>query len=275
MRQRSLLDRLVADSGQPQGDRARPVPVQVQNSATWLVPNAARLVWQRFHADSRAVAPIAWQRWRRALAVGFVLTLLLTFGLTRLGQSLQNQWLQAWDVQMLRWIVSAGPLTFANAITWQAPGDLLFQPIFVLACVALAAWWSRPLIAASMAAAYVLSFAFIWTGWGLWNRSRPDLIAGGIAAPGFHSFPSGHAILTVVIYGLLAYLWVRASRSWLERLLAVGVYLVWTSLVCMSRLALGSHWPSDVLSGSVIGLAWLAAIIVALQRAERVARALE
>lgn len=63
--------------------------------------------------------------------------------------------------QALRWVATTGSLTFANAITWQAPGDLLFQPIFVLAFVAIAIWCSRPLIAASMAASYVLASAFI------------------------------------------------------------------------------------------------------------------
>lgn len=255
------------DDGQLQHDHLSRAPGRGPRQSPWVVPSAARLVWQRFRSDSRAIPSTVWQRWWRALIVGFVLTLLLTFGLTRLGQSLQNQGLQAWDAQTLRWIASAGPLTFANAITWQAPGDLLFQPIFVLAFVTLAAWLSRPLIAASMAAAYVLSFAFIWTGWGLWNRNRPNLIAGGIAAPGFHSFPSGHAILTVAIYGLVAYIWVRAAHKWLERILAIGVYLIWATLVGLSRLALGSHWPSDVIGGSVIGLAWLIMLIVALERA--------
>jgi membrane-associated phospholipid phosphatase len=120
-----------------------------------------------------------------------------------------------------------------------------------------------------MATAYLLSHTFTWAGWSLWNRARPDLIAGGIAAPGFHSFPSGHAVLVVVVYGLVAYLWVRASRSWLERLLAIGIFIVWASLVGTARLALGSHWPSDVLGGFVIGLVWLTMVIMALRRAEQ------
>ena len=54
-------------------------------------------------------------------------------------------------------------------------------------------------------------------------------------------------------------------------LLAIGIFLVWTTLVDTACLALGSHWPSDVLAGFVIGLAWLATIIFALRRAERTA----
>src|SRR4051794_30374404 len=161
--------------------------VSAPQASPWVVPAAARAVWRHFRDDTQAIPRGAWRRWRRTLAAGFVLTLLLTFGLTRLGQSLQERGLQAWDTQMLRRVVAEGPLTFANAITWQAPGDLLFQPIFVLAFVLLAAWFSRPLIAATMGLGYVVSLAFIWSGWGLWNRSRPDLVAGGIAAPGFHS----------------------------------------------------------------------------------------
>ena len=257
----------------PQGDRARRASVSAPHRSAWLVPMAARAIWRRFREDSRSLAPAVWHTWIATLGVGFALTLFLTVGLVFLARRLQAQGLQAWDVQTLRWVATNGPLTFANAITWQAPGDLLFQPIFVIAFVAIAMWFSRPLIAASMAATYVLTFAFIWAGWGLWSRARPDLIAGGIAAPGLHSFPSGHAVLTIAVYGLVAYLWARASRSWIERILAIGILIVWATLVGTARLALGSHWPSDVLVGCVIGLAWLAAIIVALRRAERVAHA--
>ena len=269
MRLSPQADHTAPDSDRHRLDRSPSSLVSGGRAAAWVLLGGVRTLWRRFHDDSRALPQEAWRRWRRALAVGFVLTLLVNFGLTRLGQSWEGRGLQAWDAQMLRRVVSEGPLTFANAITWQAPGDLLFQPIFVLAFVAIMAWFSRPLIAATMAAGYVLTLAFIWTGWGLWNRSRPDVVAGGIAAPGFHSFPSGHAVLVVVVYGLVAYLWVRASRSWLERLLAIGVFIVWTAMVDNARLALGSHWPSDVLAGFTIGLVWLIMIIIALRRAER------
>ncbi|MBF2026225.1 MAG: hypothetical protein IGS48_05590 [Oscillatoriales cyanobacterium C42_A2020_001] len=43
-----------------------------------------------------------------------------------------------------------------------------------------------------MVAAYGLQFAFVWIGWGYWNRDRPSLIANGIAASGLHycNYPS-------------------------------------------------------------------------------------
>lgn len=255
------------DLGRNGIDRQSHVPAD--GASTWLVAAVALALWRRFRTDSRAVAPAAWRAWWRALGIGLALTLIFAAALVALVQWLQGHGLQAWDLATLQWVAAAGPLSFANAITWQAPGDLLFQPIFVVAFVAFAVWQSRPLIAASMAAAYALAFALIWTGWGLWNRSRPNVIAGGIAAPGLHSFPSGHAVLTVAIYGLVTYLWVRASRSWLERILAVMLCVVWTALVGTARLALGSHWPSDVIGGSIMGLAWLAVVIVALRSAER------
>lgn len=267
MNHQTCLDQVGADAA-----RVRRAGVASRSDSSWFAPRIARALWRRLVDGCRDITPAAWRAWAAALCAGGVLTLLLTVILVIVGQRLQARGLQDWDVRALRWVAANGPLSFANAITWQAPGDLLFQPIFVLAFVAIAAWLDRPLIAVSMATAYAVTFAFIWAGWGLWNRQRPDLVAGGVAAPGLHSFPSGHAVLTVVIYGLVAYLWARASRHWLERAVAVGLCIVWTALVGMARLALGAHWPSDVLGGMLIGLAWLVTLIIALRRAERVAQ---
>ena len=75
----------------------------------------------------------------------------------------------------------------------------------------------------------------------MWNRDRPDLIADGVAAPGLHSFPSGHAVVVTVVYGFLFYLWFRAFRSWLERTIVVLFATIWIGFISMSRLILGAH----------------------------------
>jgi undecaprenyl-diphosphatase len=72
------------------------------------------------------------------------------------------------------------------------------------------------------------------------------------------SFPSGHALASTVCYGVmllvaLPYL----PRRWRPAAIASVVVLV--LLIGFSRLALGLHFVSDVVSGHVFGLAWLLA----------------
>jgi undecaprenyl-diphosphatase len=102
----------------------------------------------------------------------------------------------------------------------------------------------------------------------MWNRQRPKLIADGIAAPGLHSFPSGHVALMLSVYGMLAWLWWRASRSAAERVVIVVLLAALLGVTGWARVRLGAHWPSDILAGYAAGAAWLAAVLVAQRRAE-------
>lgn len=202
------------------------------------------------------------------MAIGFILTDLLTVIVTQIAETWQDQGLQTWDEQMLQWIVKHAPLSFAQGITWESPGNLIGMLPVVTAFMTIAAWLSRPLIAATVAVGYVLQFAFAWTGWLLWNRDRPDLVAGGIAAPGLHSFPSGHALVMCTVYGFMAFLWWRSSRHPVEKGVAIAVFVGWIGMVNIARLVLGTHWLTDMLAGNLLGFAWLTTLIVALRQAE-------
>ena len=82
------------------------------------------------------------------------------------------------------------------------------------------------------------------------------------------SFPSGHALRAVGIYGYLAAValahgFSRRRPGWwvvsaLSALLAVGV--------CWSRVYLGVHWPTDVIAGALAATVWVAACLVARHR---------
>jgi membrane-associated phospholipid phosphatase len=65
------------------------------------------------------------------------------------------------------------------------------------------------------------------------------------------SFPSGHTVTAFVLFGVLAYYF----RRWRLPLLATA------TAASLSRVAIGVHWPIDVLAGAFIGLAsaWAAA----------------
>lgn len=100
------------------------------------------------------------------------------------------------------------------------------------------------------------------------DRPRPDLVPHG-ATVYTASFPSGHAMMTAIVYLTLAALLARSeSRRRLKAFLLLLAVCV-TLLVGISRVYLGVHWPSDVLGGWMIGSAWAAGcwtLVLLLQR---------
>lgn len=89
------------------------------------------------------------------------------------------------------------------------------------------------------------------------NRDRPNLADPLIPLHG-KSFPSGHAMSSMVVYGavLLIFIPVTSKR---RRMISVFGVLALVTAIGMSRLALGVHYITDVLGGFVLGLAWLIA----------------
>lgn len=69
-----------------------------------------------------------------------------------------------------------------------------------------------------------------------------------------YGFPSGHAVAAVVVYGGLATVHERLDD---RRVVAVLVALV--AAVALSRVALGMHYLGDVIAGTILGIALLAA----------------
>lgn len=93
------------------------------------------------------------------------------------------------------------------------------------------------------------------------DRPRPSLEEPVASASG-QSFPSGHAMVSTVVYGalLLVFLPIVPPR---RRKLAVAAVLTLVTAIGLSRLALGVHYISDVVGGHLLGAAWLAASVAA------------
>jgi membrane-associated phospholipid phosphatase len=83
-------------------------------------------------------------------------------------------------------------------------------------------------------------------------RPRPLGSAPGI--PGsVYSYPSGHALETVMILGMIALtLWRHQQAMWLK-LGFVVLVVIFVTLVCIARVALELHYPSDILGGLLGG----------------------
>ena len=78
-------------------------------------------------------------------------------------------------------------------------------------------------------------------------------------------FPSGHAFTAIVLYGALLYVgWSQWSPTWYRWGLALSTGLLILT-IGWSRLILRVHYPTDVVGGYLLGIAWLALLGVALR----------
>ncbi|MCY7381442.1 MAG: phosphatase PAP2 family protein [Microcoleus sp. CAN_BIN18] len=96
----------------------------------------------------------------------------------------------------------------------------------------------------------------------LFSRARPQLWERRVDVR-FYSFPSGHAMISMVIYGLLGYL--LGERFPKQRWWIYSLTVVLVAAIGFSRLYLGVHWPTDVIAGYIAGFVWLIACIFSLQ----------
>lgn len=90
----------------------------------------------------------------------------------------------------------------------------------------------------------------------VFERARPETFR-VVEALGY-SFPSGHAMVSLCFYGMLAFLIARTIRSWGWRLFVIVSASLFIFFIGLSRIYLGVHYPSDVIAGYTAGATWLA-----------------
>jgi undecaprenyl-diphosphatase len=174
-----------------------------------------------------------------------------------LAVSVQVGWSQALDVRLMLAIGESRPLwlTRIMRVASVAGSGAAEVPLGLL----LSLWLAR-IRRRTESAGYASA---VLSGWALYalakpafHRVRPHVIPRLMRGAGWYSFPSGHAMLAPLVFGLGALIW---AAPWPRRTRAALLAAAALSLlIAYSRVYLGMHWPTDALGGLLLGTGWSA-----------------
>ena len=138
-------------------------------------------------------------------------------------------------------------------------GSINFLGGFVTLCVALFLYvrWRRAALLVLIAVAGAIPLDAILKA--TFHRTRPTPFF-GTPLPAGYSFPSGHALFSVCVFGVLAAVTTTRVRQPWVRALLWGVAGALVVLIGLSRIYLGVHYPSDVIAGYLAAAIWVSTI---------------
>jgi undecaprenyl-diphosphatase len=211
------------------------------------------------------------------LIAGIVIAIAGTLAFAELGEHVREGGTQAFDVAVLEWLGRHHTALLTSAaveLTYLGTGTVVFM---IVGVAALFLWHtehkhSARLLLAAVAGNILLNGALKL----VFQRPRPEVFDWQTVAVS-SSFPSGHAMSATVCYGTVAYLVARLQKHHWSRALTLTGAVILILLICATRLYLGVHYPSDVLAGILVGLAWAsfcmatleASLVIARRRAPR------
>lgn len=97
----------------------------------------------------------------------------------------------------------------------------------------------------------------------LFNRERPEFHR--LIEIGEYSFPSGHAMNSLAIYGFILFLLMEKQQMNLFKRFIIVLVGLFIFLIGFSRIYVGVHYPFDVIGGFIIGSIWLLFVMKILQ----------
>ena len=191
------------------------------------------------------------------VSVGFVFAVITTVIFGAIAHKVQEGDTLAIDTAVLEWLFQHRSATLDNVmLEITALGSATVVNVVMLITVALL-WQtghrkSLSVLVIGAAGGAVLNAILK----AFFHRPRP-MIVKWVTQVHSTSFPSGHAMESLIVYGAIAYVIARLQPTSRAR------YVIWTGAAVIivaigtSRMYLGVHYPSDVVAGYCAGLAWL------------------
>jgi len=138
--------------------------------------------------------------------------------------------------------------TFLGKHQFLIPANLIL--IFYFLFVARQTWFSIRILTISLSSLLLMLLLKR-----LFQRKRP--LSPLLKAARGLSFPSGHAIMSVTFYGLLAYMLQLSIHDDFIKYLVTLLIIILIGVIGYSRIYLRVHYASDVIAGFLIGFLWL------------------
>ncbi len=171
-----------------------------------------------------------------------------------LGEAVAEGHPPALDQQLLDWVSVhiTGGLQQGLVLVYRLTGKA-FTPVLVLASIVFLVWRKRwrdlAMLCASTGGILLLVDLVLKP---LFDRSRPP---DSLIPLDGRSFPSGHAAGSIAFYvAMVVILSVDHPRRRFPLALLASA---WVALIWLSTLVVRAHWPSDLIAGGAVGVAWL------------------
>lgn len=257
----------------PQEERAS--KAQQEHRGNVDTRGRGRLFWDVIFAMVRGIGRVAknfYATFGIILCAGAAVAITGTYLFAEFAGHVSSGKTQAFDDSVLRWVAQHRTPALEPVmleITFLGTGTVV---IALVAVSGMFLWlsnhkYSAILLLVSTIGGILLN-NLLKIGFG---RPRPQIIDWGMHTVSW-SFPSGHAMSAAVVYGTVAYLAARLQRRHLHRVITLTAAFILILLIAASRLYLGVHYPSDVLAGIIIGLAWAAFCMAMLEAIQLYAR---
>ncbi len=160
----------------------------------------------------------------------------------------------AWITSVLLDLTSLGGPTVITLVVLAVVGFLLLQTRY----------WTALFILVTAATGDLVNYAMK----SVFARPRPSVVP-HLREAFSSSFPSGHAMQSAIIYLTLGAMLMRVADRRSTKVYCLAIAVLLTTLVGISRVYLGVHYPTDVVAGWIVGFLWAAACWLVAKRFER------
>ena len=209
----------------------------------------------------------------RYLAVGFVVTLVALWAFAAITEDVvHHDPMTAVDIAFAHWLRTHATVRgdhVASALSLL--GSTTALALLGVLVASVLAWRRDWRMLTGWSATLCGGAALDWLLKHLIPRARP--FAGeAFTFEQSSSFPSGHAMMSLIVFGMLSYLVIiRARPAGITSVIVMASAFLLAGAVAASRLYLGVHYLSDVGGGLTAGLCWLAVCVTAMQSQRRMA----